>query len=171
MIVKLVDIGDACNRVLEYVETHGVSSFFEQLPKTVTIKADDKGKAVKIKITMPQLLYLIISTISGGSGEIVNINPAPNPFSESAGYIGDFEEKEYKRIARGLKKFIDKEKRLPNFVTATVISYNGENYEKIIKKVALSSITYLFVNIVDFFINNKIYPVKIGSMPCWWAKE
>lgn len=127
----------------------------KMIPDYVTIS----GK----QVTMPQYLYLLsygVTNLNSKKKSSVSvkipINKAPKPSQTVKS--GTLTKKEYVKVAGNLKKFVDTNKRLPNFL---ITSRGNMRYESMIDA---------YTRIIVFYGDNKRLPNTVSVTP-WTVKS
>jgi transglutaminase-like putative cysteine protease len=122
----------------------------KMIPDYVTIS----GK----QVTMPQYLYLLsygVTNLNSNKKSSVSvkipINKAPKPSQTVKS--GTLTKKEYVKVAGNLKKFVDTNKRLPNFL---ITSRGNMRYESMIDA---------YTRIIVFYGDNKRLPNTVAVAP------
>ncbi len=130
------DILNAATNVKTYTETNN------KIPETVYINNN--------AVTMPQLLYLMTSSVnnvnqgSSASVNYKNVNPAPNPSENTRG--GTLTKTAYLDASQRIKTFMDNNNHAPNFATTTQGTISFETQ------------IYLFSRILSFYQSNNQLP-------------
>lgn len=110
----------------------------KKLPKSISIN--------KIKYTYPEMGYIFPKFINNLNKDVNNIKVATAPKASGESVDLTIKEKDYKKIAKSLTDFIEKNKRLPNYIT-----FDG-------KKIKQRVFIYSFAKIIVFYDINKRLP-------------
>ena len=145
---KISQITSAASNVNSYYKTN------KKLPSYVTVNNK--------KITMPQFLYLLAagtSNIYSGSKSSITIKTVKLPTSSTEKLSkGNIKKTEYVTISKNLKKYVDTNGKIPNYLSTS----RG--------KMRMESAVYMFSRVMVFYKSNKRLPNYV-AVSSWTGKS
>jgi len=146
--VTISQLDKSAESVKKFIDTN------KRLPNYVTISNK--------KVSMPQFLYLLsygVTNLNSKKTSSVSVKTVSNPTNPSQTVkSGTLTKANYVKYAGDLKKFIDTNKRLPNYLTT---SQGNMRYESLI---------YAYSKVIIFYGDNKRLPNTLSVTP-WTVKS
>lgn len=146
--VTISQLDKSAESVKKFIDTN------RRLPNYVTISNK--------QVSMPQFLYLLSSSVSNLNSKktsSVSVKTVNNPTTPSQTVkSGTLTKTNYVKYAGNLKKFVNTNKRLPNYSTTSL------------GKMRYESLIYAYSKIVVFYGDNKRLPNTVSVTP-WTAKS
>lgn len=147
-IITRNQIKDAASDLKTFVDTN------HRLPNYVTVAGQ--------QVTIPQFLLLLnenLQDINNGQNNPLTIKDVFSPTNPSESVkSGDIQKNEYLQIFKNMKKFVDNNGRIPNYVTSSL------------GKIRYESLVYISSKILNFYTSNSRLPNYV-SISSWVSQS